>query len=97
MAKWLLLRAALEAGQWWWLAIILLGGLLAAGYMFRVLGYALLNPDPAGAAEAHGTPLTPLQELVPLVLGLLAVGLGFAGLPLLAILDLGSPFEGARP
>lgn len=36
-AKWLLLMAALETGQWWWAAVLVGGGLLAAAYVFRVL------------------------------------------------------------
>jgi formate hydrogenlyase subunit 3/multisubunit Na+/H+ antiporter MnhD subunit len=35
--KWVLLSAALRAGAWPWAAVLLVGGLLAAGYVFRVL------------------------------------------------------------
>lgn len=37
VAKWLLLRVALERGQWWWALVLLIGGLLAAAYVFRLL------------------------------------------------------------
>jgi multicomponent Na+:H+ antiporter subunit D len=47
-AKWQLLRAALEAGQWWWAIVVLAGGLLSAAYVFRVLRLAFL-PAPPGA------------------------------------------------
>ncbi|MBK1704344.1 complex I subunit 5 family protein [Halochromatium glycolicum] len=36
-AKWLLLRAAIETGQWWWMLVILLGGVLTGVYLYRVL------------------------------------------------------------
>ena len=36
--KWLLLQAALTQGRWDIVGVILLGGLLAAGYIFKVLG-----------------------------------------------------------
>lgn len=47
-AKWQLLRAALEAEQWVWVIVVLIGGLLAAAYVFRVLRLAFL-PAPQGA------------------------------------------------
>lgn len=37
IAKWQLLKASIETGQWWWSAVIISGGLLAAGYLFPVL------------------------------------------------------------
>ena len=38
--KWLLLNAALAQGQWWWVAVMLVGSLLAAAYVVRVLAHA---------------------------------------------------------
>jgi multicomponent Na+:H+ antiporter subunit D len=40
-AKWLLLKASVEAGQWLWAVVMLAGGLLAGGYIYRVLAPAL--------------------------------------------------------
>ena len=37
LAKWLLVQSALTSGQWWWALALLLGGLLSAAYLFRVL------------------------------------------------------------
>lgn len=37
VAKWLLLQAAFGSGQWVWGLVLLGGGLLAAGYTFRIL------------------------------------------------------------
>jgi multicomponent Na+:H+ antiporter subunit D len=47
VAKWLLLRAAVDSGQWWWVPVILVGGILSAAYVFLVLGQAL---TPASAS-----------------------------------------------
>ncbi|MEZ5582714.1 MAG: proton-conducting transporter membrane subunit [Candidatus Competibacteraceae bacterium] len=94
LAKWLLLRAALESGQWWWAIVLLVGSLLAAGYMFRVLGYALLTP-----IEGSSNPVRPAPtlELVPLCLALISLVLGFVGMPYLALLEISSPFAGQQP
>ena len=49
VAKWLLLMAAIDTGQWWWALVILAGGLLTGGYVFRVLAQALTGPDDRAA------------------------------------------------
>ena len=46
-AKWLLLQASVESGQWWWAVVMLAGGLLAGGYVFRVLAPALASASVA--------------------------------------------------
>ena len=53
--KWLLLSASLAQGQWWWVAVMLVGSLLAAAYVMRVLTHAFTRsraddaePDSAG-------------------------------------------------
>lgn len=38
--KWLLISNAFATGQWWWILVVLLGTLLAASYVFRVLSRA---------------------------------------------------------
>ena len=57
-AKWLLLRASVAAGQWVWAVVMLAGGLLAAGYVYRILAPALSDrrsrPEDAAAAEPGG-------------------------------------------
>ena len=95
-AKWMLLSAAVETGQWWWALVIVLGGLLTGGYLVLVLMRML---------EAPATPAAPLQpvaswrEAVPLVLALLAVLMGFAALvPVEAGALTGAPaISGALP
>ncbi len=84
-AKWLMLNAALGEGAWWWAVIILAGGLLAAGYVFRILVPAFSVATPP-LQRQHAVPL--LRELAALALAAVAIGIGFLPLapwPLLAI------------
>ena len=53
VAKWLLLMAAIDTGQWWWALVILAGGLLTGGYVFHVLAQALTGPDEAPPVAAR--------------------------------------------
>jgi multicomponent Na+:H+ antiporter subunit D len=74
-AKWLLLKASVEAGQWYWALVILAGGLLAGGYVYRVLAPAFSSANitlksPAQAARSRG--------VAALALAIFAVLLGFA-------------------
>ncbi len=84
-AKWLMLNAALGEGVWWWAVIILAGGLLAAGYVFRVLVPAFsVATEPL--QRQHAVPL--IRELAALALAVVAIGIGFLPLapwPLLSI------------
>lgn len=87
VGKWLLVRAAIEGGQWWLVVVILIGGLLAAGYVFRVLRSAFM---PLGG-EAHFRPLPRGAELPAFALALLALLLGIAPNVLLELLKVGLP------
>src|SRR5690554_5423250 len=71
-AKWLLLQASLASGQWPWAAVLVLGTLLTAAYVFRVLRCSFVEEAPRHEFETlpRGT------DLVPLLLALAAVGLG---------------------
>lgn len=73
VAKWLLLQAAIESGRWWVALAVILGGFLAAAYLFVVIRYAFL-PTPAGAAAARLPRTVELPAFV-LALGSLALGL----------------------
>lgn len=87
-AKWMLAQAAIAAGQGWWAGVLLAGGLLAAGYVFLVLGRALAEETPAdavggappGAAVGWG------QQAVPLALALVSLALGAAAGPVAGLL-----------
>jgi formate hydrogenlyase subunit 3/multisubunit Na+/H+ antiporter MnhD subunit len=86
VAKCLLLTAAVGNGHPWLAATILAGGLLAAGYVFRVIDRALASP---------AIPLAPIRpiprrlEMAALVLALAAVLLGFVPLQPFAFLQTG--------
>ncbi|MEG7522925.1 MAG: oxidoreductase [Chromatiales bacterium] len=88
IGKWLLLDAALRAGQWWWVVILILGGLLAAAYVFKVIGYAFTQ---AGVLhETRTVPITMEWAALALALGAILLGL-FAPWPL-ALMEIGLPF-----
>jgi multicomponent Na+:H+ antiporter subunit D len=72
-AKWLLLKAAVESGQWLWAVVMLVGGLLAGGYIYRVLAPALASGSAPLRAPAQRS-----REAVTLALALFATLLGFA-------------------
>ena len=91
LAKWLLFKAALTSGQWWWGVIVLVGGLLAAGYIFRALRYAFAQTAAAPPEPSAGLPLTLTMQFSPFLLALLALALGLTGAPMLALLDSPSP------
>lgn len=86
VAKWLLLRGALEAEAWGLAAVIAGGGLLAAGYLLRVLSLAMAAP--AGAPPVV-TRVPRTLEVVALVLALGAVALGLVSAAPLALLEVG--------
>ncbi len=85
-AKWLLLRASVASGQWVWALVLLAGGLLAAGYVYRILAPALSN-DPV----ALKAPPRRSGEVIALTLALVAVALGFAPESFFQLLDIGRP------
>ncbi len=94
-AKWLLLAAAVDGGRWGWAALIVVGGLLTAAYVFRVLRQAFLPPTPGVPADAAPpAPVARTLELAALALALLAVALGFFGTLPSALLAVGEPWTG---
>ena len=89
IGKWFLLEASLINNSWGITLVILLGGLLAAGYIFKVLGFTFTK-----ATFSQETKVVPLSmELVPLFLATMAILMGFFATPLLSLLDIGSPFK----
>jgi multicomponent Na+:H+ antiporter subunit D len=86
VAKWILLGAAATTGQWCWALVILTGGLLAGGYMFRVIAQLLApadrNPPPLVAVCGF-------RESIVLVLALCALLLGLYADPPVELLQIG--------
>jgi formate hydrogenlyase subunit 3/multisubunit Na+/H+ antiporter MnhD subunit len=74
LAKWLLLSVSVSTGQWWWAAVMLIGGLLTACYVVRVVMRAMTAPD--APIELKGEALRG-SEAVALALAVGSVLLGF--------------------
>ena len=89
--KWLLLNAALAQSQWWWVAVMLIGSLLAAAYVVRVLAHAFTQVS----EPKMPNPIPPVMEWTALALAVAAVALGFASQWLAELLRVGAPVAGA--
>jgi len=88
-AKWLLMKASIEAGQWVWAVVMAAGGLLAGGYLYRVLAPALSGESPQlKKAPARS------RESVALALALVALLLAFAPPSFFTFLQIGRPAAG---
>lgn len=72
VSKWLYVTSALDGGAWWWGIAVVGGGLLAATYIFRVVGIFMKSP-PGGLTT---TPLSVLISVPPLILAVLSLGIG---------------------
>lgn len=84
-AKYLLLTAAFGSGQVVWAVVIVLGGLLAAAYLFRPLARAF-RPERGRFAAVPGW-----QQAVPLSLAALSILLGLASAAPYELLQIGRP------
>lgn len=72
VGKWMLLQTALSQGLWHWAMVLVVGGVLTAAYVFRVLGFAFTRSQ--HHHESHSVPAT--MEWTALLLALGAVLLG---------------------
>ncbi|MBK1617288.1 oxidoreductase [Lamprobacter modestohalophilus] len=88
VGKWLLLESAFTQGRWGLAIVVLLGGVLAAGYVFKVVGYAFTPTEIAQEGEA--VPLTMQWSALLLAFG--AILLGFSAPWLWPLLEVGAPF-----
>ena len=86
VAKWLLLRASIDAGQWWWGLVVVTGGLLTGGYVFRVLEPALA--ESGGRAHAFA-PVAHDREMVALALAVVSMALGLLPFASFGLLQVG--------
>lgn len=94
IAKWLLLSESFGSGQWWWAPVVLVGTLLAAAYVFRLLANAF-GPDSGhgevevGASQSTvAVPIGRMAQAPPLLMTLIAVVLlGFGAEPLWTLLQ----------
>lgn len=96
LAKWLLLTSSIRFALWPYAAVILIGGLLASIYVFRILWHAFLTEDM--------TEPRPLQQRLPrtmpmaaLFLGVLAIWIGVRSAELFTLIQIGLPYGGGAP
>jgi multicomponent Na+:H+ antiporter subunit D len=88
-AKWLMLRASIASGQWLWTLPVLAGGLLAAGYVYRILAPALSDDQISLASSPDRS-----REVIALALTTIAIALGFAPQTFFDFLEIGRPVAG---
>jgi multicomponent Na+:H+ antiporter subunit D len=88
-AKWLMLQASVASGQWVWTLPILAGGLLAAGYVYRILRPALSDDQISLVLPPKRS-----QEVIALALTAIAIALGFAPQAFFDFLEIGRPVVG---
>jgi multicomponent Na+:H+ antiporter subunit D len=91
-AKWLMLQASAASGQWLWTLPVLGGGLLAAGYVYRILAPALSDDRISLVSSPRRS-----QEVVALALTIIALALGFAPQTFFDFLEIGRPLAVRLP
>jgi len=86
--KWMLLVSGLESGEWWWSLVVVAGGLLTAGYLFRFWSIAIAaSDDPEKVASINWR-----MELPAFALGAAAVLLVFFSASVVELLEIGATF-----
>lgn len=89
LAKWLLVTAAWQQEGWVWVAVIIVSGLLAAAYFFRVV---VLTSFQSAVTEVRGFAAPPRSaSLAALGLAFGAIALGGAGTTFVTLINLGLP------
>lgn len=86
--KWLLLEAAIGQGRWGLVAVIIAGGILAAAYIFKVLGHAFTRAPASHAAQA----VPRHMEWAAMLLACGALLTGLLASPFLALAGIADPF-----
>ncbi len=89
IGKWLLLETAINQQQWLMVFVMLIGGLLAAAYIFKVLGHAFTEADIPH--EAIHVPAA--MQWSALLLAVAAIVMGLISPQLFELLNLGQPFN----
>jgi multicomponent Na+:H+ antiporter subunit D len=90
IGKWLLLQAAVSQGLWALVAVMIIGSVLAAGYVFKVLGHAFTK----GTELQHKAATVPApMEWAAMLLASGSILIGFLALPLLELVGTGNPFK----
>ncbi|ROR72973.1 complex I subunit 5 family protein [Bogoriella caseilytica] len=92
--KWELATAAVAAGHHWILAVLVIGTLLSAAYLLRMIAPLLVESVDEERIEppARRLPSLPLAARVaPFTLGALTVATGFLGVWMARLLEVGAP------
>lgn len=91
IGKWLMLESALVQGRWDLVVVMLVGGLLAALYIFKVLGRCFTQ------AEVTHEPIrvSARMEWAAFLLAGGAIVMGFLAVPFISLLQIGAPFSGS--
>jgi formate hydrogenlyase subunit 3/multisubunit Na+/H+ antiporter MnhD subunit len=87
LAKWLLIEAAILSGQWIMIVLVVISGLLAAGYVFRILSRALRSADQERAATLAPVPRS--MEWVAFALAAMSVLVGIEAGAIAKLLGVG--------
>jgi len=74
LAKWQLLSTAIGLGQWIWVPAVAIGSLLAAAYIFRLLGYTFGTRDRDALALVDGYESLPALLLAIIATAVLGLG-----------------------
>ena len=98
IAKWILLTESFSTGHWWWALVVLVGTLMASGYVFRLLANAF-GPAAHESEAQHGGEGCALYEPIgrpiqapALLMALVAVVLlGLGAEPIWSLLGSRSP------
>lgn len=85
-AKYLLLTSAFASGKAGWAAVLLIGSLLSAAYLYRPIAAAFARSDTAAFA-----PVPRALQLAPLLLALLGILLGIASQWPFGLIQIGRP------
>ncbi|MGD8569889.1 MAG: proton-conducting transporter membrane subunit, partial [Gammaproteobacteria bacterium] len=88
IGKWLLLQSALSQGRWELAMVMIIGGLLAAAYVFKVLGHAFTQAEVSH--EAKTVPAS--MEWTALLLAGTAIVIGFTATDIFTLVETGAPF-----
>ncbi len=73
VAKWMLLQSILASGQWWLAAAPILGGLLTAAYVFKILSQSFVSDDKKSCCGN----VSFVMEKSALLLALFSILIGF--------------------
>ncbi|WP_028574890.1 complex I subunit 5 family protein [Desulfonatronovibrio hydrogenovorans] len=89
VAKWMLLQSILASGQWWLAAAPVLGGLLTAAYIFKILAHTFISDENSVCC----LPVSYLMEKSALLLAIFSILIGFRAEEVIFMLENRMSFE----